>query len=294
MRLSKTIILTILTVGLTFNIWGQTVPENLQATSVTVRASKGEGSGVTINKNGVVFVVTAAHVVASNRSVRVVTSPSGNPLFVVSFAPVFVVKERIENGRLVGYTTWLADIVKYSDANFGEDLAILKIQQTGLTFPSTVFDTEGKILSIGTKLFHVGSLLGQLGHNSFTTGVISQIGKILNDRVYDQTSCVSYPGSSGGGVFTEDGVYVGTLVRGAGVGFNLIVPMRRTLDWAKKTNAMFIFNDNPTPSILGPIELAEDQPPVVLPVEKSVAKDEDTEANKNSKESDSVRVIIIK
>ena len=42
-------------------------------------------------------------------------------------------------------------------------------------------------------------------------------------------------GSSGGGVYLKsDARYVGMLVRGAGETFNLIVPVRRMVEWAKK------------------------------------------------------------
>ena len=43
----------------------------------------------------------------------------------------------------------------------------------------------------------------------------------MNKRIFDQTTCVAFPGSSGGGVFLkrDDPRYVGMLVRGAGEGF---------------------------------------------------------------------------
>jgi hypothetical protein len=60
--------------------------------------------------------------------------------------------------------------------------------------------------------------------------------------VYDQTTCTAFPGSSGGGVFLEDGRYYGMVVRGAGETFNLIVPQRRLLSWAKKVKVEFALN----------------------------------------------------
>ena len=50
------------------------------------------------------------------------------------------------------------------------------------------------------------------------------------------------PGSSGGGVWTEDGKYMGMVVRGSGETFNLIVPIRRIRAWAKRVNVEFVFD----------------------------------------------------
>ena len=40
-------------------------------------------------------------------------------------------------------------------------------------------------------------------------------------------------------MFLEDGRYMGMLVRGAGEGFNLIVPVRRMKRWAEKHEIMW-------------------------------------------------------
>ena len=85
------------------------------------------------------------------------------------------------------------------------------------------------------KLYHVGSLLGELGSNSLTDGIVSQRGRLINKTIYDQTNATSFPGSSGGGIYeAATGKYVGMLVRGAGEGFSLYVPVRRMRSWARK------------------------------------------------------------
>jgi len=62
----------------------------------------------------------------------------------------------------------------------------------------------------------------------------------LNKHVFDQTTVAAFPGSSGGGVYLKsDGRYVGMIVRGAGETFNLIVPVRRMVAWAKKNKMMW-------------------------------------------------------
>ena len=138
-----------------------------------------------------------------------------------------------------------AEVLKYSDATDGHDLALLRVRKYNFVTGSVAFYLEKEIPKLGTDLLHVGSLLGQLGANSMTDGIYSQHGRILkeiNKHVFDQTTCVAFPGSSGGGVFLKhDGNvrYVGMLVRGAGEGFNLIVPIRRIIDYCEKNKIMW-------------------------------------------------------
>jgi len=39
-----------------------------------------------------------------------------------------------------------------------------------------------EIVPIGTELFHVGSLLGQVGSNSMTRGIMSKVGRQIKTR----------------------------------------------------------------------------------------------------------------
>jgi len=233
------------------------VAQYLQDISVTVNVGMGEGSGVvktvTMKKNGqdvkVNFVWTAAHVVDTLRSVETVIDPqTGTERVVVKFDDAHIVKELVEDGRRVGELKMLAEVIRYSEK---EDLALLRIRKTNFVAASVVFYQDKKIPAIGTDVFHVGSLLGQLGSNSMTSGIISQIGRILSgEKVeFDQTTATSFPGSSGGGVYTRDGAYVGMVVRGAGEGFNLIIPVRRMARWAKKSGVLWALDDNvPVPT----------------------------------------------
>ncbi len=123
------------------------------------------------------------------------------------------------------------------------------------------FQSDKKYIpAIGTKLVHVGSLLGQFGANSFTNGVVSQIGRTLpmkgaNVKVFDQVTVTAFPGSSGGGVFLEEtGEYVGMLTQGVMKmqGFNFIVPVRRIHEWATASNIEWAIDPNvPMPSLKG-------------------------------------------
>jgi hypothetical protein len=81
-----------------------------------------------------------------------------------------------------------------------------------------------------------------------TSGIMSQHGRVLKDlnkHIFDQTTCTAFPGSSGGGVYLKsDAKYVGMLVRGAGEGFNLIVPVRRMVEFCQEHKIMWALDKN--------------------------------------------------
>ena len=216
------------------------VPDYLQDISITIRAGNSEGSGVAFTRDGVTYVWTAAHVVSGLRSTRMVVDPkTGTPRTIVEFKDAKIVRTLREKGRTVGRTEIDAEVVRYSDADHGEDLALLRVRKTDFIKVSGKLYLDEEIPSLGTRLLHVGSLLGQQGSNSLTAGIMSQHGRLIGKTVYDQTTVSAFPGSSGGGVYLEDGRYVGMLVRGAGESFNLIVPARRMLDWAKRAGVLW-------------------------------------------------------
>ena len=225
------------------------VAQHLQNISVTIKSKNGynssEGSGVLvvrkIGDDEVTFVWTAAHVVDNLREVREVITESGSPRKVVEFKDAQIVREMVESGRRVGEIKMDARVIKYSNANTGHDLALLMVRAKNYGKDSSTFylNDDDPIIPIGTNLYHVGSLLGQMGANSMTTGIVSQIGRTMDKMEYDQTTVTAFPGSSGGGVFLTDGKYIGMLVRGAGEGFNLIVPIRRMLGWAEKNDILW-------------------------------------------------------
>ncbi len=238
------------------------IVQNLQDVSVTIKAAGGQGSGVLytrkVGDDTVTFVWTAAHVVDSLRSTRSVIDPkSGTARTVVEFADAQVVREFSEDGRRIGEMKFDARVILYSDADTGEDLALLQIRKKNYVADGVTvkFYLDDKIPDIGTDLYHVGSLRGQFGSNSLTTGLVSQIGRVLelnpNGVVFDQTTVTAFPGSSGGGVFLKsDGRYVGMLVRGAGETFNFIVPARRIHAWVERNKVEWAIDPNvPMPTL---------------------------------------------
>lgn len=223
-----------------------TLAERLQEVSVTIKAGRGEGSGVVKTRGGVNYVWTAAHVVEGNRRTRRVIDANGTSRTIVEFTDVSIVQSLYESGRKVGQIEMLAEVIRYSDADYGEDLALLRVRKRDFIKASASFFLEDRIPTVGTKLLHVGSLHGQGGSNSVTAGIISQPGRVLRDgKVYDQTTVTAFPGSSGGGVFFEDsGLYIGMLTRGAGETFNFVVPIRRMRAWAGRTGVLFALDDD--------------------------------------------------
>ena len=217
------------------NAAGKDIASHLQTISVTVKAGRSEGSGVAFTRDGQCFIWTAGHVVDGLQMTRMVPArKTGTMRSVISFRDAQVVKTLVEDGRTVGHLMIDAEVLKYSGADYGDDLAILRVRKKGFITKSVVFEGDA-LPPLGTPLLHVGSLLGQVGSNSMTAGIVSQHGRLLAKKVYDQTDATSFPGSSGGGIYrAANGQYVGMLVRGAGEGFSLYVPVRRMRTWAKR------------------------------------------------------------
>ena len=225
----------------------QDIPSYLQEISVTIHAEDSQGSGVIKTRDGVNYVLTAGHVVEGLRKTRNIIDKTGSQKVLVEFSDAKVVKEIYDDDhRSVGRLLLDAEVLRYSDSENGEDLALLRIRKKNFVKCSVRFDSEKKV-PVGTDLLHVGSLLGQQGSNSLTTGVVSQHGRVRKGVVYDQSTCAAFPGSSGGGIYRKSsGEYIGMLVRGAGEIFNLYVPMRRIQKWADRVGVKFVL-DNSVP-----------------------------------------------
>jgi len=238
------------------------IPDDLQAVSVTVKAKDGQGSGTLITRkigdDNVTFIWTAGHVVAGLRNTRLVII-GGNTKTIIEYRDAEVVQEMQESGRRVGEVKYDAKVIKVTDADYGEDLALLMVRKCN-AYPQSAcvkFKLDKQYIpTIGVSVVHVGSLLGQFGANSFTNGLVSQTGRLLpgkgaESKIFDQTTVTAFPGSSGGGVFlAETGEYIGMLTQGVQKlqGFNFIVPIRRIHKWAYDSKIEWAID----PSIVGP------------------------------------------
>ena len=198
--------------------WAPTIfpsAELLQETALTVQTERGSGSGVVVVKeNGDIFVWTAAHVVDGAASLR-------------------LVKQIQIPGRTVGFFTIEADLVGFSKAH---DLAVLKPRHKLFFKSGAQFEAATFIPKLGAEVQHVGSFLGLPGAESFSKGVISYVGRVLDGNVFDQMSAPCFPGSSGGPVWSAEGKLIGLLVSGYDATFSFLVPVRRMHEWATAEN----------------------------------------------------------
>lgn len=233
--------------GIFLNAAERSIPEYLTDISVTVRASQGyqraEGSGTLFKRKvdgkDVVYCWSAAHVVSHLRSERTETV-DGKPYRIVEFSNPSLVKKlrNPDTGRIVGEVVVDAKILKYSDASTGHDLCLMQVLAKDYTAKSAKFyPKDGKLLKVGTHLYHAGSLYGDDGSGSITDGILSAHGRLLNGKItLTQSTIVAFPGSSGGGCYTDEGLYCGMLVRGTQTqGFNLYVPIKRMWSFASKS-----------------------------------------------------------
>lgn len=233
-------------------VTNQDTIDNLLSVSVTVSVDgRGFGSGTLFTrevKPGVYksYVWTAGHVIADLRYERtVVDLETGSERIIIGFKDCQIYKETIQDGRKVEQRYLDCRVISYSNCETGDDQGLLEVRLRNYTQNTTTFYLGEEIPGIGTELIHMGSFLGDIGSCSFTTGVTSQVGRLLalepmySETVYDQTSAISFPGSSGGGVFNQEtGQYIGMLTAGIrdAQGFAWYVPVRRMRTWAKSMN----------------------------------------------------------
>jgi len=131
----------------------QSTAEHLQNVSVTIRSegaySAGEGSGVIFtrkdsNGNLVNFVWTAAHVVDNMRLTKRILV-DGTYKTIVHFKDPVVTKEIRQNGRTVGRLQMDAEVLKYSESEDGQDLALLRVRKLNFVRDSVVFYLDKEI-----------------------------------------------------------------------------------------------------------------------------------------------------
>ncbi len=228
---------------------------DLQSTSVTIDAKGGYGSGsVIIDEIGGIRVglfLTAAHVVDSLRKIKHYVSESGESETTIEFEDAYVITDITVNGRIVGQKRVAAEVIYYSDADNGHDVAVLLSRKPPhKDQKSTKFYLGGEIPYPGTSIMHVGSFLGPPGSGSFSEGLVSKNGRIVGMNYYDQGSCTHFHGSSGGGVFNDKGEFIGMLVRTWGPNFSLFSPIRRLHTWSKEAKMEWLFDPSkPKPTI---------------------------------------------
>jgi len=245
------------------------IPEFLNSISVTIETPESYGSGVAFNRkdfdgNPVTFIWTASHVVHYKEILDAEFLPlpilpqfenDTNDFFfetnemVFDFTNVTIHQDIITNGVFCCRTNLPAQLIKISTDDIGEDLAIFRVKGQFFNTNSVVFDLSGRIPRLGEPLYGVSSPFGESG--TFCTGFISSVGRNVPEfnRTFDETSCVMYPGSSGGGAFSIDGKFIGMYILIKAPGLSYINPMRRIQSWAKKENVEWALDPSiPMPS----------------------------------------------
>lgn len=179
--------------------------------SVMVQVGPGTGSGVVLENKR---VLTCAHLFF-------MTEGAGEKPH-----PIFITRQIWREDKLLGTVTIPCKLVKRDDS---QDLALLEPAMPE-ELPVTV--GLGDTPAQGDPLYHVGSFTGARGIQSFSSGVMASVGRrmehpVLGEMEVDQISCPAYPGSSGGGVFNQQGKLVGIVTGQAAENLGFMVPARR-------------------------------------------------------------------
>jgi serine protease Do len=167
-----------------------------------VQTPTGLGSGFVIHQDG--YVVTNDHVIAGEHRISITIFREGsNEMSKVTY----------DNVRIVATSSEL-------------DLALLKIEieqtEPFVTVPLAAVD-EG--LREGQTVFAIGSPLGL--DRTVSEGIISVANRVINGRLYLQTTTQINPGNSGGPLFNLKGEVVGVnnmkiaAVGAEGLGFSI-------------------------------------------------------------------------
>lgn len=147
----------------------------------------GEGSGVIIkldNQGEYTYIVTCAHVISdANISVKIL----------------------LEDG-----TTYDAEIVGYDGQT---DVGLLRVKNKSLQKNAATIGTSEN-LQVGQSVFAIGNPGGSEFFGSFTSGVVSAIGRSLSSSTGYTMECIQHdaainPGNSGGGLLNAQGQLIG-------------------------------------------------------------------------------------
>lgn len=244
--------------GLTLFAQPETVDpkiDDILECTVLVKAVGGTGSGIVFKRGEAEFVWTDGHVVdGCEKIVRVIDTKTGQMKYHFTYSTVEVIREvyDFKTHRKIGEAKRTAEILRFSDAKTGEDLAMLRIKGSNFVSKGVVFNQDDKPPKIGAKLYHVGSMAGMEGYNTFSSGEFAYPNRLRrafrpaeNGNIYDQITLSCLPGSSGGGVFLQsDGSCVGLVTEGirGSEAINCMTPSRRIKAFAKRTNCMWAFD----------------------------------------------------
>jgi S1-C subfamily serine protease len=237
------------------------IGKQLQSTSVNIKAGYSQGSGTVVLRKmdgkQTAFVITAAHVIDSLRSVRKAISDEGETKSLISYRDAQIVQEvsTEDASRTVGDTRLDAKIIT---VDYSRDIALLRVRSVGTLKTSAKFYAGKDVPSVGTEVLHCGAPGGQDtgGSATLTAGIISRTGVRIPDfggsdhGIFDQTDTAALGGSSGGMIcLRENGEWVGMITLGlGGDSFHWFVPIRNVRDFCDEAGCKWLLDGGDTKS----------------------------------------------
>jgi hypothetical protein len=237
-------------------------PDYLRSISVTVDLPKSEGAGVAFTRKDsqgkdVTFIWTDAHVVTKDTTIQhaiykldqffgVIYQESTEITEPIVQTNINIIKlgctiEGISSPKVISFTNEV-EVIKYSDKDTGEDLAILKVKGDYLNKNSVKFALN-ESPKYGEDLYVIGS--PNEDDESICTAVVACPGRVNDGKLFDQITGFIHGGSSGGGAFLKrNGECIGLVRAVEKVGLNFIIPTRRMLQWARRENVEWALNPN--------------------------------------------------
>ena len=171
--------------------------------SCRVQARKAMGSCTIIySKDGHTYALTNFHVIESSLSYKEIWDSLIQDKVLKEFREaVEVLFPRLDGGRVIGYSTVLADIEYHHEQ---QDLALLKFRDK-TDFPAVKWYPREKVkdIPILSTLACIGAALGQKPIVTF--GHLNGIQIEIDNYEYWMSSAPSIFGNSGGGVFIREG-----------------------------------------------------------------------------------------
>lgn len=228
--------------------------KSLMDVSVTIETPRGTGSGTVFTAKGKTYVLTCGHVVEGLKTVQTVEEEVDGELKKIKKViwedakitqTLYTTKDGVLNEA--GSLSLLAKVIAFSAAeeDNGLDLAVLEVVKSDYIKHGANFATSHSDVAVGRKIYHIGSLYGDIT-NAYVTGEVSRLDYRLPNKKWSSFNVAilnSKPGSSGGGIFLKKNSeyqYCGMLVRGDRAGVALFKPSWVIEKWLKKKELDFI------------------------------------------------------
>lgn len=235
------LLFSLISIGQNYN-----VPEQLQSVTVIVDTPQGMGTGTLFNRkdnNGkdLSFVWTSAHTVVKKETFlfSLYGVPIGLKLSDI-YKEVDIIKFLYENGKIKKKVLVKGELIKFSDPIEGEDLAIFQLKTNIFSDRTIKFFLKDQIPKIGETIYNIGNPIGNF--DSFSSGTISFIGRNINNKHYDQINATIFGGSSGSGVFLQNGECIGFVRMMQSPGISFFIPIRRVIKWVRDEEIQWLLD----------------------------------------------------